>query len=220
MTVQVKICGLTRVEDAAAVVAAGADFAGLVFHPGSPRHLRPEQAKAIAECLRNRVRIVALFVDPVDDFIAEMLAAAGADLIQLHGREPPVRVAEVRARFGRPVIKAIPICDESDFETLPGQESVADMLLFDSRPGSGGAAGGHGRAFDWQLLRGRRIAKPWLLAGGLGPENVARAVQCSGAPAVDVSSGVEAEPGTKSGEAIKAFVAAARAAHQEAEKLS
>jgi phosphoribosylanthranilate isomerase len=219
MKVQVKICGLTRVEDAAAVVGAGADFAGLVFHPGSPRHLRPEQAQALAQRLRGRTRIVALFVDPPNDAIAQIIVAADPDLIQLHGRETPKRVAEVRARFGRPVIKAIGISDESDFENLSAHESVADMLLFDAKLG-GNLPGGRGRTFDWRLLRGRRIAKPWLLAGGLDAGNVARAVQCSGAQAVDVSSGVEAEPGLKDGGAITAFVAAARTAHQEAETAS
>lgn len=210
MTVQVKICGLTRIEDAVAVVSAGADFAGLVFHPASPRHLRPPQARAIAERLRGRVRIVALFVDPPDDAIAEILAVAAPDLIQLHGREPPERVADVSARFKRPVIKAIGISDDGDFENLHRYESVADMLLVDAKTAAGSVAGGRGRAFDWQLLRGRKITKPWLLAGGLDPSNVARALRSSGATAVDVSSGVEFEPGRKSEEAIRAFVAAAR----------
>lgn len=212
MTVQVKICGLTRPEDANAVAAAGADFAGLVFHPGSPRHLRPDQARAIAARLRDRVRIVVLLANPTDAALAEAVAAAQPDFIQLHGGEPPARVAELRARFGKPVIKAMGISDEADFDALPDYETVSDMLLFDAKPVPGAIPGGRGRAFDWQLLRRRTITKPWLLAGGLDAGNVGRAISSSGARAVDISSGVESVPGLKDHEAIRTFVAAARAA--------
>jgi phosphoribosylanthranilate isomerase len=212
MTVQVKICGLTRPEDADAVVVAGADFAGLVFHPASPRHLRPEQARAIAERLRGRVRIVALLANPSDAALAEAVAAAQPDYVQLHGSESPARVAQLRAELCKPAIKAMGISDEMDFEALPGYEAVADMLLFDAKSASGAIPGGRGSAFDWQLLRRRTIRKPWLLAGGLDADNVGRAIRSSGAHAVDVSSGVESAPGVKDHEAIHAFVAAARAA--------
>ena len=212
MTVQVKICGLTLPEDATAVAAAGADFAGLVFHPGSPRHLRLEQARAIAERLRGRVRIVVLFVNPADATLAEAMAAVSPDFIQLHGDEPAARVAELRARFGKPVIKAMGISDETDLAALNSYEAVADMLLFDAKPVPGGIPGGRGRAFDWRLLRTRTIKKPWLLAGGLDTGNVGRAISNSGAPGVDVSSGVESAPGVKDSEAIRAFIAAAHAA--------
>jgi phosphoribosylanthranilate isomerase len=210
MTVKVKICGLTRAEDAAAVVRINADFAGLVFHPGSPRHLQSEQARVIAERLRDRVRIVVLLVDANDNVIAEAVAATKPDYIQLHGNEPPKRAAEIRVRFGIPVIKAIGIADDSDLDAIRGYEAVADMLLFDSKLSAGSPAGGRGRAFDWQLLRKRTIAKPWLLAGGLDADNVARAIVASGAPGVDVSSGVESAPGIKDAGAIRAFVEAAR----------
>ncbi|MGH6877104.1 MAG: phosphoribosylanthranilate isomerase [Rhizomicrobium sp.] len=219
MTVQVKICGLTRPEDAAAVVAANADFAGLVFHPGSPRNLQPDQARAIAERLRGLVRIVALLVNPTDGALAEATAVK-PDFIQLHGSETPARVADVRIRFGKPVIKAVGISDEADFEQLAGYEEVADMLLFDAKPVAGGIPGGRGCAFDWQLLRKRRIAKPWLLAGGLDAQNVARAIACASARAVDVSSGVESSPGMKVAEAIHGFVAAARAAEFAPERTT
>ena len=211
MAVKVKICGLTRAEDAAAVVYAGADFAGLVFHPGSPRQLGAEQARAIAARLRNQVRIVSLFVDPDDEALARGVAASQPDFIQLHGNEQPRRVAEIRARFGIPVIKAIGIAENADFEPLPGYEAVADMLLFDAKPALG-ATGGRGVTFDWQLLRKRTIRKPWLLAGGLDARNVARAIVTARAPAVDVSSGVESSPGVKDADAVRAFVTAARAA--------
>jgi phosphoribosylanthranilate isomerase len=211
MAIQVKICGLTQPDDANAVAAAGADFAGLVFHPGSPRHLRPEQARAIAERLRGRVRIVVLLANPTDAMLAEAVAAAQPDFIQLHGSESAARVAELRSRSGKPVIKAMGISDDTDFEALSGYEAAADMLLFDAKPSPGAIPGGRGRAFDWRLLRTRTIAKPWLLAGGLDAENVGRAILISGASGVDVSSGVESAPGIKDHDAIRAFIAAARA---------
>jgi phosphoribosylanthranilate isomerase len=218
MPVTVKICGLTRPEDALATARAGADFAGLVFHSGSPRRLSPERASAIADRLRGRVRTVALFVDANDETIFEAVAAAKPDFLQLHGSEPPQRVAEIRARFGIPVIKAIGIADAGDFEVMPGYETVADMLLFDGKT-TAGAPGGRGRAFDWQLLRKRTIRRPWLLAGGLDPQNVARAIAAAAAPGVDVSSGVETSPGFKDAEKIVTFVAAARTAEFAAEQM-
>jgi len=217
MPIKVKICGLTRIDDALATARAGADFAGLVFHPGSPRNVLPAIARMIADQLRGRVRIVALFSDPDDDTVGEAVAAAKPDFVQLHGRESSKRVAEIRAQFGVPVMKAIGISDAGDFDALPGYEAVADMLLFDSKPVSG-TLGGRGRAFDWQLLRKRTICKPWLLAGGLHVQNVARAIATAGAPGVDVSSGVETSPGVKDVAAIRNFVAAARAASFAAEE--
>lgn len=210
MAVKVKICGLARPEDALAVARAGADFAGLVFHPGSPRHLSPERARDIAGRLRGSVRIVALFVDPADEAIAEAVAAAKPDLLQLHGNESARRVAQIRARFAIPVMKAIGVADESDLKMLPGYEEVADMLLFDAK--GYGTPGGRGLSFDWRLLNKRTINKSWFLAGGLNVQNVARAIATAGAPGVDVSSGVETSPGIKDAQAVRAFVDAARAA--------
>ena len=211
MAVGVKICGLTRPEDAVAVAEAGADFAGLVFHPASPRHVSREVALAIADRLRERVRIVALLVDPSEDKLDEVITAARPDFIQLHGVEPPKRVAEIRASRGIPVIKAVSISEEEDFDCVPAYEAVADMLLFDSKAAAGTRSGGRGHAFDWQLLRNRVINRPWLLAGGLNVRNVADAIATAGAPAVDVSSGVESAPGIKKREAIRSFIEAARA---------
>lgn len=216
MSIKVKICGLTRLDDALAAAQAGADFAGLVFHPGSQRYIRSEAAHAIAERLRGRVRIVALFVDANDQMIAHGVDAAKPDFLQLHGSEPPARVAEIRARFGVPIMKAIAISDACDFDTLPEYEAAADMLLFEGKPATG-RPGGRGCTFDWQLLRERKIGKPWLLAGGLNVQNVARAVATAGARGVDVSSGVETSPGVKDAPMIRDFVAAARAANVRAE---
>jgi phosphoribosylanthranilate isomerase len=218
MAIQVKICGIASEAAADAALRASVDFAGLVFHPSSPRRVTPEQARQLAARLRGRTRLVVLLSDPRDEDIAMALDAISADFIQLHGRETPERVAAVSARFGKPVIKAIAIAEASDLACAPAYEAVADILLFDAKaPVSATREGGHGVAFDWQLLRGRTFKRPWLLAGGLNVDNVARAIRTAEAPGVDVSSGVESAPGVKSPEMIAAFVASARAAQFIAE---
>jgi len=206
MGVLIKICGINSVEAADAAIRAGADFAGLVFHKKSPRNLAPEQARTLAAHLRGRVRLVALLADASDDEIGTAVKAAEPDFVQFHGGETPARTADIRARFGVPVIKAFTVAEPSDLAEVAGYD--ADMLLFDAK---GERAGGNGVAFDWQLLRGRSFSRPWLLAGGLNPGNVARAIAASGAPGVDVSSGVETAPGVKSPELILKFVSEARA---------
>lgn len=214
MDVQVKICGITSLEAADAAMRGRADFGGLLFRPGSPRHLTPEMAVRLSERMRGRLRIVAVLSNAGDEDVVSAIAAARPDFVQLHGAEPPRRVAELRARFNVPVIKALAIADAADFADVAAYETVADMLLFDARPpSSADREGGHGAPFDWQLLRGRTFRRPWLLAGGLTPENVARAVQVAGAGAVDVSSGVETSPGVKDAELIRSFINAARAPH-------
>ncbi len=212
MAIQVKICGIASVEAADAVLRAGADFAGLVFHPRSPRHVTPDKAAQLAARLRGRTRIVALLSDPKNEDVESAIAAAQPDFIQLHGRETPERIAALHARFGKPVIKAIAVAESSDLACVPVYESVVDMLLFDAKaPAAATREGGHGAPFDWQLLRGRSFKRPWLLAGGLNADNVARAIRSAEAPGVDVSSGVETAPGVKSAELIAAFVICARA---------
>jgi phosphoribosylanthranilate isomerase len=210
MALLVKICGINAAPAADAAVRARADFAGLVFHPKSPRHLSLEAARSLAERLRGRTRLVTLVCDPDDDTIAAVIAAVRPDFLQLHGRETPERVAAIRSRFGVPLIKALPIAEASDFMAVADYEPFADMLLFDAKAPAAARPGGHGVAFDWQLLKGRRFARPWFLAGGLSPENIARAVAVCAPPAVDVSSGVESAPGVKNSDLIAAFVAAAR----------
>jgi phosphoribosylanthranilate isomerase len=213
MSVQVKICGINSVESADAAVRAGADFAGLVFFPASPRNLHADQAASLSARLRGRARITALLVDAKDETIAAAIAAAQPDFLQLHGRETPARVAEIGSRFSKPIIKAFAVAEASDLAAASAYEPVADMLLFDAKaPANAARPGGHGAAFDWQLLRGRSFSRPWLLGGGLNVENVTRAIEISGASGVDVSSGVETAPGVKSGDMIAAFVAAAKVA--------
>ena len=209
--VQVKICGINSAEASDAAASAGADYAGLVFFPGSPRHVTYEQAASLAARLRNRCRIVAVLVDASDAEIELAVRAVRPDVLQLHGRETVERVAAIRRRFELPVMKAIAVAEASDLSAVPAYEGGADMLLFDAKaPDSATRPGGHGAAFDWQVLRGRRFSRPWLLSGGLNAENVARAIRSCDAPGVDCSSGVETAPGVKSPLLIRDFVAAAR----------
>ncbi len=214
MAILVKICGITTADAADAVLRAGADFAGLMFRAGSPRNLALEQAASLADRMRGRVRLVAVASDPTDEMLSSVVAAVRPDFVQLHGAETPVRVAAVRSRFGVAVIKVLAVAEAADLVPVAAYEDTADMLMFDARPPSGASReGGHGMAFDWQILRGRKFSKPWLLAGGLTSDNVGRAVTVSDAPGVDVSTGVESAPGVKSPEKIAAFVAAARNAY-------
>lgn len=211
MATQVKICGITSVESADAAARAGADFAGLILQKASHRYVGLERSGAIARHLRGRIRITALMVDPSDDEVAAVARDVAPDLLQLHGREAPGRVAEIVSRFRIPTIKAFGIADASDLANVAAYNDVAEMFLFDAKPPANAVTpGGHGVAFDWRVLRDARFARPWLLAGGLKPENVARAICTSGAPGVDVSSGVESAPGVKDLARVSAFVEAAR----------
>jgi len=211
MNILVKICGITTADAADAVVRAGADFAGLMFHPKSPRNVDLAQAGALAERMRGRVKLVAVMSDPVDETLGAVIGAVKPDFIQLHGSETPDRVGAIRSRFGVPVMKVMSVATAEDLANVAKYEEAADMLMFDAKAPAGAAReGGHGAAFDWQILRGRKFQKPWLLAGGLNAENVARAIRACEPPGVDVSSGVETAPGKKSPEMIAAFVSAAR----------
>jgi phosphoribosylanthranilate isomerase len=221
MGIQVKICGITSADAADAAVQAGADYTGLVFHERSPRYLPLEAATSLANRMRGRTRLVALLCDPGDEQIATVIRAIQPDMLQLHGSESPARTGAIRAQFELPVMKVLPIAEAADFASVPEYEKAADMLLFDAKPPSSAARnGGHGVAFDWQLLRGRKFSKPWMLAGGLNAENVGRAIRISEAPGVDASSGVETAPGLKSSDLIRAFVAAAHNAHLVTEQQS
>jgi phosphoribosylanthranilate isomerase len=214
MMVQVKICGVNSPEAADAVASAGADYAGLVFFPPSPRHLRYEQGASLAARLRGRCRIVALVVDAGDAEIEAAVKAARPDLLQLHGRETPERAAAIRQRFGLPVIKAVAVAEAADLVSAAAYDQVSDMLLFDAKaPSNASRPGGHGAAFDWQLLRNRRFSRPWLLGGGLTSDNVGRAIRVCEAAGVDCSSGVESAPGMKDVQRIRDFVAVARSAN-------
>ena len=195
MTVLAKICGLKTPETLAAAVAGAATV------------------KQLEASVPPVVRKVGLLVDDSDARIAEILAGCDLDLLQLHGHETPERVAEIRARFGKPVIKVLPVSDAADLDRAAVYESVVDYLMFDAKPPKSMAnalPGGNAISFDWTLLSGRRFQRPWLLAGGLTPDNLIEAVRISGAPMVDVSSGVEDRPGEKNVSKIKAFLDASR----------
>jgi phosphoribosylanthranilate isomerase len=211
MAIGVKICGITSLEAADAAIAAGAVYGGLVFHPRSPRFVQPAQAAMLADRMRGRLKIVALIADMDDAQIAALVATVRPDFLQLHGGETVQRTAEIRSRFGLPVIKVLPVAEAADLDAVDAFEFVADMLMFDARPPRGAdRAGGHGAAFDWSLLNGRIFGKSWFLAGGLTPDNVARAVVLSQARLVDVSSGVESAPGVKDAARISQFVNATK----------
>lgn len=207
---QVKICGLREPVHVAAAVEAGARYLGFVFFPKSPRAVTPAQAAELAGAVPPGIARVGLFVDPGDALLEQVLAQAPLDVIQLHGRESPARVAEVRSLTGLPVMKAVGIAGPEDLPALMDYGLVADMLLVDAKPPKDAVLpGGNGLAFDWRLLVGRRWLRPWLLAGGLTPGNVAEAIRLTGAKGVDVSSGVESAPGQKDSALIRAFIAAA-----------
>lgn len=211
--VRVKICGLTEAAALAAAAAAGAAYAGFVHFPRSPRHLEAEALGRLARLAPPGLCKVLLSVDAPDATLDALLGAAPVDMLQLHGGESPERVAEVRARFGLPVMKAVGVADEADLPALAEHARAADQLLVDAKPPRGAALpGGNGLSFDWRLIAGRRWACPWMLAGGLTPDNVAEAVRLTGARQVDVSSGVERAPGVKDPARIAAFVAAAQGA--------
>src|SRR5712671_5972145 len=213
MPVLIKICGLKTPEALDAALDAGADMVGFVFFPLSPRHLGFEAARTLAQRVRGRVKKVALSVDASDDWLAASIEALKPDMLQLHGRETPDRVATVRSRFRIPVTKALPIQDRGDLSPIHAFAKVADRLLFDARaPREATRPGGLGKSFDWRLLENLNLAVPFMLSGGLDADNVAEALRITRSPSVDVSSGVEREPGEKDPDKIREFIRAARAA--------
>ncbi len=213
MPIEVKLCGINSPEAMDAAVRAGADMVGLVFYPPSPRAVEPHVAARLAERAGPRALKVGLFVAPDDELLRRATETVPLDLLQLHGAIPPKRVAEIRASTGLPVMRALPIAREEDFQAVAPFEPVADRLLFDAKPPKtmrDALPGGNAISFDWTLLSGRSFRRPWMLAGGLTADNLAQAVEISGARAIDTSSGIEDAPGKKNVEKIAAFVAAAR----------
>lgn len=209
--VAVKICGLTKLQDVAAAADAGASYVGFVFFPKSPRHLEVPAARTLALEVPIGIAKVALTVNASDALLDELTAQVPLDMLQLHGSESPERVAEVKARYGLPVMKAIGIRDADDLAAIADYEPVADQLLIDAKPPKGAdLPGGNGLAFDWSLLAGRSWSKPWMLAGGLTPLNAREAIERTGAQQLDVSSGVENAPGAKDAALISDFVNNAR----------
>lgn len=213
MALIVKICGLKTPDALDAALEAGADMAGFVFFPPSPRHLGLEAARVLGERVGDRAEKVALTVDATDETLAAIVAALKPDMLQLHGSETPDRVVVVRARFGLPVMKALPIAERADLSPIRLYANVADRLIFDARPPKDATRpGGLGRAFDWSLLKDINPGVPYMLSGGLDAGNVAEALALTHAPGVDVSSGVERVPGEKDPYRIREFIRAAREA--------
>lgn len=211
-TAAIKICGISTPDALEAAIRGRAAHAGFVFFPPSPRNLTPAQAADLSARAQGRIGRVGLFVDADDAFLARIVPAARLDALQLHGKETPERAAELRARFGLPVWKALSVASAADVERAQAYAGAADLVLFDAKTPTGTLPGGMGLTFDWTLIANWKGPVAWGLAGGLDPANVADAVRATGAPLVDTSSGVESAPGVKDEARIAAFCAAVRAA--------
>lgn len=208
--IRVKICGLRSVADVQATARAGAAYMGLNFFPKSPRFVTLDLGRELALAAPVGLAKVALVVDADDATLDAIVDAMPLDMLQLHGQESPDRVAQVRARYGLPVMKVLGVADEGDLAAILDHSTVADQILIDAKPPKGARLpGGNGLTFDWRLVAQRRWLRPWMLAGGLTPENVAEAIRLTNARQVDVASGVESAPGVKDAGRIAAFVAAA-----------
>lgn len=212
--VQAKICGLTTPDAVDAALDGGASHVGFNFFPRSPRYLTPAEAARLSPPIRARnIGIAAVVVDPSDDLLDELARVLRPDFIQLHGHESPSRVREVRERTRTGVIKALSVSEAADVDAAQAYEGLVEHLLFDTKAPKGAVLpGGNGAAFDWTLVKDRRFSRPWFLAGGLDPWNITEAIAASGAPLVDVSSGVERGPGYKDPALISAFLEAVRRA--------
>ena len=210
--ISVKICGLSRPEHVAAAAEAGAKYVGFVFFEKSPRNVTLDTARTLALATPAGVAKVALVVNADDAFLDELTATVPLDMMQLHGQESLARVAEIKARYGLPVMKAVGIGSAEDLPQLDAYARVADQILVDTKaPKGADRPGGNGAPFDWSLIAGRRWPVPWMLAGGLTTDNVADAVRATGTRQIDLSSAVETAPGQKDTRLIRGFLAAARA---------
>lgn len=211
MSIDIKICGLKTAEALDAALDGGASHVGFIFFPKSPRNISPEEAGRLRRAALGRARAVAVTVDADDALLDTIVAAMVPDMLQLHGKESPTRVAEVKARYGLPVMKAFSVCEAADVAAAEAYRGVADRMLFDARPPKGAKLpGGNGVPFDWRILDGYR--GDYFLSGGLTPQNVGAAIRLLDPPGLDVSSGVESAPGEKDIGLIAAFFAAVRAA--------
>lgn len=202
---KIKICGLSTTETLAAAIAGRADYAGLNFYPPSPRFVTSGKAGELARQAAGKIQCVGVFVDPSDDQLTKVIAAAPLDVLQFHGEETPERLAQARQRFGLPVWKAMPIASRADLDRTKSFAGAADFVLLDAKTPKGTLPGGMGLSFDWSLLAGWKAPLPWGLAGGLNPDNVTAAIAATTAPLVDCSTGVETAPGVKDADLVAAF---------------
>ena len=208
-----KICGLSDRPAIDAAVAGGAGFLGFLFFPASPRNIDPNAAARLAAPARAKAKVVAVTVDPDNALLERLVAILAPDLIQLHGKESPARVADIRRQVPCGLVKVVPVSEAADLEGARDYDGLVDHLMFDAKTPPGAALpGGMGARFDWTIMAGRRFERPWFLAGGLDPWNVGEALRLSGAPMVDVSSGVERGAGLKDPALIGAFLEAVRRA--------
>jgi len=215
MSLLVKICGLSTSETLEAALDAGADMVGFVFFPPSPRHVSLETGRDLGRQVKRRALTVALTVDADDATLDNIMDALSPDIFQLHGKESVARLRDIKQRFGRPVMKAVPVAAAADLAVLPGYAAIADRILFDARaPKDATRPGGLGAPFDWRLLQNLELDLPYMVSGGLHADNVAEALSITRAGGVDVSSGIESAPGVKDPELIKAFIRAARATQE------
>ncbi|MGY4499810.1 phosphoribosylanthranilate isomerase [Bradyrhizobium sp. GM24.11] len=215
MSLLVKICGLSTRETLETALDAGADMVGFVFFPPSPRHVSLETGRDLGRQVNRRALTVALTVDADDATLGNIMDALSPDIFQLHGKESVARLCDIKQKFGRPVMKAVPVATSADLAVLPGYAAVADRILFDARaPKDATRPGGLGAPFDWHLLENLDLKLPYMVSGGLHVDNVAEALRVTGAGGADVSSGVESAPGVKDPELIKAFIRAARATQE------
>ena len=221
MSLLVKICGLSTRETLDVALDAGADMVGFVFFPPSPRHLSLEKARDLGQAAKGRAVKVALTVDADDATLDNIMDALSPDIFQLHGKESVARLRDIKQKFGRPVMKAVPVATSADLAVLPGYAAVADRILFDARaPKDATRPGGLGAPFDWHLLENLDLNLPYMVSGGLHADNVTEALRVTRAGGVDVSSGVESASGVKDPEMIKAFIRAARATQDASQELS
>lgn len=221
MSLLVKICGLSTRETLETALDAGADMVGFVFFPPSPRHLSLELGRDLGRQVKARALKVALTVDADDTTLDNIMAALSPDIFQLHGKESVARLRDIKQRFDRPVMKAVPVATSADLAVLPGYAAVADRILFDARaPKDATRPGGLGEPFDWHLLENLDLKLPYMVSGGLHADNLAEALRVTRAGGVDVSSGVESAPGVKDPEMIEAFIRAARATRDASQELS
>ncbi|MDA9423287.1 MULTISPECIES: phosphoribosylanthranilate isomerase [Bradyrhizobium] len=221
MSLLVKICGLSTRETLQTALDAGADMVGFVFFPPSPRHLSLEVGRALGRQVKQRALKVALTVDADDATLDNIMDALSPDIFQLHGKESVARLRDIKQRFGRPVMKAVPVATSADLAVVPGYAAVADSILFDARaPKDATRPGGLGEPFDWHLLENLDLKLPYMVSGGLHAHNVAEALRVTRADGVDVSSGVESAPGVKDPEMIQTFIRAARATQDASQELS
>lgn len=216
MALDIKICGLKTDAALAAALDAGASHAGFIFFPKSPRHVSAEEAARLREAARGRAKAVAVTVDADDSALDRIVSVMQPDILQLHGKESPQRVAEVKARYGLAVMKAFALREAADLDAIAAYRSVADRFLFDAKPPAGSELpGGNGVSFDWRLLAGLDADVDYMLSGGLNAANIGDAIRLANPPGIDISSGVESAPGVKDAALIEQFFRAVRAATGE-----